>query len=211
MDRGIFVSVTGANAAQKRLSTIAENLANSQTPGFQELLHNQHARYVVTENNEGTTRVVSDVLETGKNHTMGPITDSLVTHAALLDSKQGFLMQRPDGTQYASRNGAFTLNSANQYQIGHDIVLDNNGNPLSKSAESSIQVVTLGIWTEQGFKPGEPIENARVQWGKLEGSNVNSAENLLNMISSSRSWDLQMQMIKKFDENEQKANTILGN
>lgn len=210
MDRGIFISMTGANASEKRVNTVSNNLANANTPGFKEALHGAHARYVVDEKNQGTTRVVADVLEVDPRQKMGAITVSEATHVALTTEKTGFRVQRSNGEEYATRDGAFTIDTNGVYRLGDDVVLDDNGSPLEKGSENQIGVVTLGKWTAKGFDVGDPVEQKDIKWGYIEQSNVDPAQNLVNLISASRSWDMQMQMIKRFDENETKANTILG-
>ncbi|CAL4322756.1 Flagellar basal-body rod protein FlgF [Buchnera aphidicola (Eriosoma grossulariae)] len=46
--------------------------------------------------------------------------------------------------------------------------------------------------------------------GALEESNVNPAENVINMINNTRQFDMQMKMISDCSDNEQKANSILN-
>lgn len=210
MDRGIFISMTGASASEKRVNTVSNNLANTNTPGFKESLHGAHARYVVDEKNNGTTRVVADVLEVDPRQKMGALTQSESQHVALTSEKTGFRIQRANGQEYATRDGAFTVDASGVYRLGDDVVLDDGGAPLVQGSENQIGIVNLGKWTANGFEVGEPVEQRNFKWGYLEQSNVDPAQNLVNLISASRSWDMQMQMIKRFDENETKANTILG-
>jgi flagellar basal-body rod protein FlgF len=45
--------------------------------------------------------------------------------------------------------------------------------------------------------------------GALEGSNVNIADSMVNMIDLARRFELQTQMMKNADENAQQAATIM--
>lgn len=46
--------------------------------------------------------------------------------------------------------------------------------------------------------------------GALEGSNVNAVSSMVEMIANARYYEMQMQMIKSVDENEQMANGLLS-
>jgi flagellar basal-body rod protein FlgF len=56
-----------------------------------------------------------------------------------------------------------------------------------------------------------PIDdNVRVASGYLEGSNVNPAEAMVSLISLSRQFELQMQMIQEAQQNAQRADQLLS-
>jgi flagellar basal-body rod protein FlgF len=46
--------------------------------------------------------------------------------------------------------------------------------------------------------------------GSLEGSNVNTVEEMVNMISLARKFDMQMKMLQSADTNAQRATSIMG-
>lgn len=50
----------------------------------------------------------------------------------------------------------------------------------------------------------------RVMPGVLEGSNVNTVESMVEMISNSRRFEMQMKVISSVDDNTQRANQILA-
>ena len=52
--------------------------------------------------------------------------------------------------------------------------------------------------------------NTEVVPGSLEGSNVNTVEALVNMISLARKFDMQMKMLQSADTNAQHASTIIS-
>ena len=52
--------------------------------------------------------------------------------------------------------------------------------------------------------------NTEILPGSLEGSNVNSVEALVNMISLARSFDMQMKRLQTADTNAQQATTVLS-
>lgn len=50
----------------------------------------------------------------------------------------------------------------------------------------------------------------RITQGALEGSNVNVVEAMVGMISLSRQFEMQMRMLQNAEQNEQRAQTLLG-
>lgn len=60
---------------------------------------------------------------------------------------------------------------------------------------------------------GAALQNdatVRVMPGVLEGSNVNTVESMVEMISNSRRFEMQMKVISSVDDNTQRANQILA-
>lgn len=53
-------------------------------------------------------------------------------------------------------------------------------------------------------------DTLRLQSGVLEGSNVNPIDSMVDMIASSRRFEMQMKMISSIDENTQRANQLLS-
>ena len=55
----------------------------------------------------------------------------------------------------------------------------------------------------------EPVDDDVLTTGAYETSNVNPAQNLVEMIQLQRAFELQINLIKKGDENAQSANTLI--
>ncbi|CAJ0994261.1 Flagellar basal-body rod protein FlgF [Sodalis praecaptivus] len=63
----------------------------------------------------------------------------------------------------------------------------------------------------QGAQAPLPNDNAvSVMSGMLEGSNVNTAETLVDMIGTARRFEMQMKVIASVDQNAQQANQLLS-
>jgi flagellar basal-body rod protein FlgF len=62
-----------------------------------------------------------------------------------------------------------------------------------------------------GATPAQPDATVTVLSGAVEGSNVNPAEALVQMISAARQFDLQMKTVQTAETNDQAANRLLGN
>lgn len=53
-------------------------------------------------------------------------------------------------------------------------------------------------------------ENARLQSGALEGSNVNAVESMVAMIDNARRYEMQIKVIESADENARRADNLLS-
>ena len=80
------------------------------------------------------------------------------------------------------------------------LVRPNNAD-LEKNAEG------LFVRKDRGIEP--PDAAAQVESGTLEGSNVNAIEELVEMISLSRQFEIQIKMMRKADENSQAMERLL--
>jgi flagellar basal-body rod protein FlgF len=58
--------------------------------------------------------------------------------------------------------------------------------------------------------PADADANVSVVPGSLEGSNANMVESMVNMISLSRQYDLQMKMLSTADDNAKQASGVLS-
>ena len=127
MNLSLYSAATGMEAQQLNLNTIANNLANVNTPGFkrstiqfQDLLY-QKPRNAGAESGGGD--VVPTGIEVG-NGTRVASTTKIFTQGQLTNSGQqldlaiqgdGFYeVQKPDGTVAYTRDGSFKLNSSGQ-------------------------------------------------------------------------------------------------
>jgi flagellar basal-body rod protein FlgF len=61
-----------------------------------------------------------------------------------------------------------------------------------------------------GLPPAQPDATVTVASGAVEGSNVNPAEALVQMISAARQFDMQMKTIQTAENDAQAANRLLG-
>jgi flagellar basal-body rod protein FlgG len=127
MNLSLYSAATGMEAQQLNLNTIANNLANVNTPGFkrskiefQDLLY-QNPRTVGTEAGDGN--IVPTGIEVGngarvaatsKVFTQGQLTATGDKFDVAIQGDGFFEVQRPDGTIAYSRDGTFKLNAGGQ-------------------------------------------------------------------------------------------------
>jgi len=127
MNLSLFSAATGMEAQQLNLNTIANNLANVNTPGFkrstiefQDLLY-QKRRSAGADSGGGNLVATgiemgngSRVASTSKVFTQGQLTHSGERLDFALQGDGFFEIQRPDGTTGYTRAGSFKLSAAGQ-------------------------------------------------------------------------------------------------
>src|SRR5512146_1415963 len=127
MNLSLYSAATGMEAQQMNLNTIANNLANVNTPGFkrskidfQDLLY-QKPRDVGTDSGGGNlvpTGVEvgngSRVASTSKVFTQGQLTQTGEKLDVAIQGDGFFEVQRVDGTIAYTRDGSFKLNAQGQ-------------------------------------------------------------------------------------------------
>ncbi len=162
MNLSLSSAATGMDAQQINLTTIANNLANVNTPGFkrskiefQDLLY-QKPRASGSEAGGGNvvptgievgngTRVAA----TGKVFTQGQLNHTGEQMDLAIQGDGFFEIQRPDGTLAYTRDGSFKLNAAGQ-------VVTNDGMPVLSGFQAvppgttNIAVSETGEVTYQG-------------------------------------------------------------
>lgn len=127
MNLSLYSAATGMEAQQLNLNTIANNLANVNTPGFkrskiefQDLLY-QKPRASGTDSGGGNLIPTgievgngSRVASTSKVFTQGQLTNTGEKLDIAIQGDGFFEVQRPDGTIGYTRDGSFKLNAQGQ-------------------------------------------------------------------------------------------------
>ncbi len=127
MNLSLYSAATGMEAQQLNLNTIANNLANVNTPGFkrskiefQDLLY-QKPRASGTDSGGGNLIPTgievgngSRVAATSKVFTQGQLTNTGEKLDLAIQGDGFFEVQRPDGTIGYTRDGSFKLNAQGQ-------------------------------------------------------------------------------------------------
>jgi len=128
MNLSLYSAATGMEAQQLNLNTIANNLANVNTPGFkrskiefQDLLYQKPTRASGTDSGGGNLVPTgievgngSRVAATSKVFTQGQLTSTGGNLDLAIQGDGFFEVQRPDGTVGYTRDGSFKLSSQGQ-------------------------------------------------------------------------------------------------
>jgi flagellar basal-body rod protein FlgG len=250
MNLSLYSAATGMEAQQMNLDTIANNLANVNTPGFkrskiefQDLLY-QKPRTAGADAGGGNivptgievgngTRVAS----TSKEFTQGQLTSTGGNLDLALQGDGFYEVQQPDGTTAYTRDGSFKLNASGQVVTSdglpvlsgfQTIPTGTTAITISQSGEVSIQTASgttsfsltlsrfanpsglrsLGgnLYTESAAsgtpETGKPGENGygTIMQGYVESSNVNLVEEMVNLITAQRAYEINSKSIQASDE-----------
>ena len=226
MDRGLYIAASGMLAEQVRQDLLANDLANTSTPGY--------------KSDRATQRTFEEMLLT--NTETGQQIGSLGTGASIdrqatdwspqplrqtgeaLDfaiTGDGFFTVRgDDGVRY-TRNGRFSqAPDGTLVTASGEEVLGRNGQPLRVQADGTVPAAQLGVVlltnpqkAGEGLYTGAPgafVDPAQVRSGALEGSGTDPARAMVDMIVSMRAFEAGQRVIRTIDETLSKASNEVG-
>lgn len=129
MDRIIYTSMTGANAAAHRQAVLANNLANASTHGFRAEMST--FRSVPVQGEGAGTRVFALEATSGHSEASGPVQRTGRNLDAMALGSAWFGVQGLDGTEAYTRNGSFEVSPEGQLRTSTGLaVLSDGGAPI---------------------------------------------------------------------------------
>lgn len=217
METGIYVAISGQLAAQRRLDTIAHNVANASTPGFR--AEEISFTSLISRTGDGPV-AFSSKGESYLSLESGPIVQTDNPLDIAISGKAYLALQSPQGTIY-SRDGRLKvtpngeLRSITGYPVGDrsgaTILLNSRGGPVQIDNNGTIsqdgvvrgaiglfildENAKLERYDNSGFSTDIPANPAvdfskiSVRQGFIEQSNVNSMLELTRLIEISRNFD----------------------
>jgi flagellar basal-body rod protein FlgF len=239
MIKGIYDTAASMVPRERMLDVVANNIANSQTPGFKkdsvflETVKNAQSKLaslrpawevrmkdgVYTDNSQGALEATGRELDVA------------------IEGDGFFVVETPQGQAY-TRNGSFTLSpegtliDSNGYSVMTDageIQVFNGEVAIAPDGQISIDDQLVGRLQIVDFPhpynltklagslvqpPAdvvpEPAPMAQVRQGYLEKSNVDVLREMVDMISSYREFETGQRMIQMQDESLGKATNDLG-
>lgn len=127
------------------------------------------------------------------------------------------------GLPVVSESGPLSIPPATQVSIGSDGTVSVVPLGLQPSAQSQVDRIKLvnpkpgdlvkgadGLFHLKRGGKAKADETVTVSSGVLEGSNVNAAESLVNMIELQRLYELQIKSINSTDQTEQSAERLMS-
>ena len=225
MDLGLYISASGMLAQQVRQDQLSNDLANAATPGYKSDETPQHSfGAVLLANTQGGAAVGSVdrgvALGTAfTNMTPGSVQDTGEPLDFALQGKGFFAVQTPQGVRY-TRDGQFMANASGVLTDTHgNPVLGQGGAQIKLAAGGSVAPSALGVFEVPGAaKQGENLytgtaagkASATVRQGALEGSGVEAAKVMVQMVTALRSFQSGQQAIQAIDQTLQQAATQVG-
>ena len=225
MDRGLYIAASGMLAEMVRQDLIANDLANVSTPGYKPdravqhsfgdvLLHNTQTGQAIGPIGLGAeiTRQATDLQQAPLRQTGQPLDFAIVGDGF-------FAVRTPQGVRY-TRDGSFQAGPGGQLvdQLGNP-VLNQAGTPLRIGAGGTVPAGSLGVFALTGERKagdgnftGTPRGRAtgQVQSGALEGSGVDPAHTIIDMMTSLRAFESGQKAIQTIDQTLDKAATQVG-
>jgi flagellar basal-body rod protein FlgF len=244
MDRLIYTAMTGASHTMQQQASVAQNLANVNTPGFRSAIDTFRSVPLVGEGLPTRTFVVDSTA--GTDFTPGVLQATGRTLDLAVDGKGWIAVEDANGNEAYTRNGSLQVlpNGILQSRTGMNVVGDSGPITIPPDTQVTIardgtistvpsgtmaaQEVIVGriklanppedqmVRGEDGLfrtmdgKPADADAKVTVVAGNLEGSNTNMVESLVNMISLSRQFDMQMKMLTTADDNAKQASGVLS-
>ena len=238
MQTGLYVSLSSQIALDRRMATLADNVANSTTVGFRatEVKFNQ----VVSDQKTANVAFVSqgDEFISTRN---GGLTETGGQFDFAIKGEAWFQVETPSGPTL-TRDGRFTLTDAgelvtlNGYPVldagGAPIQIDATNGSVQLSADGQLNqsgrpVAALGLFSADlsgGFTragnsgiiskiPPEPVVDridAGVVQGYVEESNVNAIGEMTQLIQVTRAFESIASLMRDSEESMNEAVRTLG-
>jgi flagellar basal-body rod protein FlgF len=235
MENALLIALSRQTVMERHMEVLANNIANSATPGFkgEQLMF---VEYLAQTPNGDAMSFVQD-LALVRNYAEGDFVTTGNPLDVAIHGKGWFVVDMPDKQAY-TRNGHFSLNAQNQIVTtkGHPI-LSADGAPITlEPGETGIEVSADGtVSTPSGVKgrfrivtfrdetaldkaadslfvtdaaPDAALD-AKVVQGMIEGSNVEPIVEVSNMITALRSYQSAQEVILGDDGLLRKAIDVL--
>ena len=239
MDRAIYLSMSGAQAAMQRQDVLANNLANVSTNGFRAEM--AAFRSVPALGDGATTRAFALETTLGHSNQSGPVSPTGNPLDVAMRDNAWLAVQALDGTEAYTRAGAMQVNPEGLLVTVAGLPVQGDGGPITLPPNAIAEIASDGTVTAKVgnarpqtvgklklVTPEAPLSRgtdglfrgrdgelpadgtARLQSGALEGSNVSPVEAMVAMISAARQFEQQMKMLQGAEQREQAAAKLLG-
>jgi len=228
------IAALGMQSDMTRLQTVSQNLANVATPGYKRIVD---VRTPFGSLLDGATPLNSEVaadLRTGTLKSTGRTLDLAVDESVFVE------LRSERGQLSYSRGGSFQLDAAGRVVASDGSVLQLvDGDLKSRGSESELHIDARGEVTNNGERIGqlrlvrfdapekllalgggryevgaakiaEDQAHATVSSGALESSNVQSTQEMVRLLETSRHFEAMQKVVQGYDEVLEKAIRKLG-
>ena len=218
---------------QKRQENTSSNIANSQTSGYKsQRLFQQTLEEVEMHNYQGGPEVNqrngiggftfgNELAGTSLNTQRGALEQTMRPSDYAVTSDGYFTVQLPNGQESYTRNGHFTTNAQNQFvtQEGYLVLGTNNQGILADDVFPAFRISRFaepqnltsegnGYYTSE--QPVQVIENPQLRQGYLETSNVQVADEMVELIQTAREFEANQKALSTINQTLQKATNEIG-
>lgn len=226
MERGLYIAAAGMISEMVRQDQIANDLANTATPGYKPDKAAQRSFGEVLLENTRTSRLVGRlgrgpfIAEQITDFSQGGINDTGEPLDLAIIGEGFFAVRTPQGVRY-TRNGAFRAAADRTLVDQHGWqVLGRDGRPVRINADGTVDPRRVGVFRLAGaekagdsFFVGNPQgqSNAEVRTGALESSAVDAGRTMVDMIGSLRAYEASQRAITTIDDTLRLTAQQVGN
>ncbi len=219
MNNGLYASFLGMRARQRTLDTQANNIANANTTGYkaERLLYStieadlkgetSRQNLVAGVMTSGKTDFsAGNINQTGRNLDLAIEGDAFLqiqttrgaryTRAGNLTLDSGGQLVTKNGDLVVGERGAITVPPGGELSIGTDGSLAVNGENFDKlklvrfeNPVAALEKEGDSLFMETGNEEPQVAVNSRIHQGSLEGSNINSIQEMVSMINNNREFE----------------------
>jgi flagellar basal-body rod protein FlgF len=225
MDLGLDIAASGMVAEQVRQDQLANDLANASTPGFKSDQSSQQSfGQVLLANTQGAPSIGSidqgvSLGKTSTDMTPGALQETGEPLDFAIAGSGFFAVKTAQGVRY-TRDGQFTASAQGVLtDASGDAVLGQGGGQIKVATGGAVPASAVGVFEVPGAtKQGENLytgtsagkASGTVHQGSLEGSGVDAAKVMVEMITSLRSFQSGQQAIQAIGQTLQEAASQVG-
>jgi flagellar basal-body rod protein FlgF len=215
MNRGLYVAASGMLAMQARQDQLSNDLANASTPGYKPDRTAQHAfgallvRNVAGDQGVGTMAAGVRLEDQTTDLRGAPLRQTDEPLDLAVDGDGYFAVRTDQGVRY-TRNGRFASAADGTLvdQLGNR-VLGRDGAPVRLKGDGTVDPAAVGVFALTnvtkvgdanftGTAGGQATGHVRA--GALEGSGVDAARTMVEMMSSLRAYEAGQKAITTIDD-----------
>lgn len=224
MERGLYIAASGMLSEMARQDLIANDLANAATPGYKSdrtaqrsfdaiLLASSRTGDTIGELGTGVSIAVQQT-----DFSAAPIKDTGEPLDFAIAGDGFFAVNTAEGLRY-TRNGRFSSDNQGNLvdQLGNQVVGQNGA--VRVNADGTVDPAQLSTFTvPDARKAGDGVftgtaqgaGTGQVRSGALEGSGVDAARTMVDMIASMRAFEAGQRVITTIDSTLEKAANQVG-
>jgi flagellar basal-body rod protein FlgF len=225
MDRGLYVAASGMLAEQARQDQLSNDLANLSTAGYkadrvtqasfgQLLLSNTRTGQAL-----GTAGLGVAVTKQTTNFDQAPLKQTDEPLDLAVEGQGFFAVRTAQGIRY-TRDGSFQAGSNGTLvdQLGNP-VLGPGRQPVRLKPDGTVDATQVGLFdVPKPAKQGDSLftgvargtATGVIRTGMLEGSGVDSARTMVDMMASMRTFESGQRAITTIDETLKQAASQVG-
>jgi len=237
MDRLIYTAMTGASHALEQQATTSHNLANVATTGFRAQIDQFRAVPIQGAILETRAFVVDST--TGSQHTGRDLDVALqgdgwlavqaadgseaYTRNGSLKLDENGVLQTHAGLNVLGDGGPLSIPPGRNIAVAKDGTISLVPNGSAATGLTSVGRFKLvnppaadlvrgddGLFRLKDGNPADADPKVSVVGGALESSNVNVVDEMVNMISLARQFDMHMKLLQHAESNDSKATQLLS-